>query len=266
MSSSIASGSGALLLTLLAVLLATCASGGRPGSSSERGSGASAPTPAAGTVAPGAGLAEGEANTQRLFRVRYQGPRGSGGLRLVLRLAASDRFSLAASDTLGRPVWSLGYAGGRTLVVDHRLQETCATGADVRVPEAALAPLPIEALPIVLLGRLPVAAAERDGPVDLVDGQERRWTAKLEDGRPLTWTLWSAGEPSLWWLAQPDGGVLSHRGGSQFRWRQTVVEPLAEGLELLEPPDEYPRVDCDDWDLPELRQDQPASAGDRPAE
>ncbi len=251
--------------------MASCASGGptapriEPGPESA-GAAAAADAAATARAVPGVGLAEDEANTQRLFRVRYQGPEGAGGLRLVLRLAAADRFSLAASDTLGRPVWSLGFAEERTLVVDHRRREVCATGADVRVPEAALAPLPIDMLPIVLLGRLPVAAAETDGAVDLLDRQERRWTARMAEGRPLSWTLWSAGEPSLWWLAQPDGGVLSHRGGSQFRWRQSVVEPLGAGLETLEPPDGYPEVDCDDWNLPELRQDQPASAGDRPAE
>lgn len=207
-----------------------------------------------------------ELETQRLFRVRYQGPGGSGGLKLVLRLASADRFSLAAADTLGRPVWSLGASEDETLIVDHRRKESCRTDADVRVPEAALAPLPIGMLPLVLLGRLPVAAGEADGTINLRDPQGRRWTARMDRGRPLAWTLWQSGEPALWWLAQPGGGVLSHRNGSQFRWRERVVEPLEAGHETLEPPAEYPQVDCDEWGLPELRQDQPAPAGDRPPE
>ena len=207
--------------------------------------------------------------TQRLYRVRYQGAEGGGGLRLVLRLAAADRFSLAASDSFGRAVWTLALAASETTVVDHRLSEYCATGADVRVPEAALAPLPVSMLPSVLLGRLPVSSgrAAAGDELDLVDSAGRRWTARNDEDGLASWTLWDEGEPSLWWLAQGrSGGVLSHRGGSQFRWREGAVEPLAEGAELLEPPAGYSRVDCDAWSLPQLREDQSASAGDRSPE
>ncbi len=242
----------------IAVLTLGCASGGAPRT-------APAVEPGPGSAAGDPVLADVELRSQRLFRVRYQSREGSGGLRLVLRLAATDRFSLSASDTLGRPVWSLGYADGETLIVDHKLKESCRTGADVRVPEAALAPLPIEMLPLVLLGHLPVTSEQTDGEVDLLDAQARRWTARMEDGRPLSWTLWSGGEPSLWWLAQSRGGVLSHRSGSQFRWRESVVEPLSAGAEALEPPAEYPVIDCEAWSVSEPRQDQPAPPGDRPS-
>ncbi len=208
--------------------------------------------------------------TQRLYRVRYEGDQGGGGLRLVLRLGAVDRFSLAASDSFGRAIWTLALAASETLVVDHRLAEYCATGADVRVPEAALAPLPVEMLPSVLLGRLPVSSAEAqpDDQLDLTDRDGRRWTARREQGELASWTLWDdQGEPSLWWLAQGrGGGVLSHRGGSQFRWRETASEALSPGAELLEPPAGYSLVNCDAWSLPQLREDQPAPAGGRPSD
>jgi len=160
----------------------------------------------------------------------------------------------------------LTFGSDETLVVDHRHQQFCTTGRAVRVPEAALASLPIEMLPLVLLGRLPVPAGSEaaDGELDLRDSQGRRWTARMEQGRPRSWTLWRSGEPSLWWLAQPRGGILSHRSGSQFRWREAVVESLAGGLERPGAPAEYEQVECDDWSLPELREDQPPPAGDRP--
>jgi hypothetical protein len=192
-------------------------------------------------------------DSQRLYRVRYEGPGGGGGLRLVLRVAAADRFSIAASDPFGRAVWSLSLAASETLVVDHRRAEYCTTGADVRVPEAALAPLPVGMLPSVLLGRLPVSpgASESADELELIDREGRRWTARFVGGELASWTLWDDSSPSLWWLAQGrGGGVLSHRGGSQFRWRETAAEPLAAGAEVLEPPAGYSLVDCDAWSLP----------------
>jgi hypothetical protein len=209
-------------------------------------------------------LPASELGTQRLFRVRYQGRGGGGSLKLVLRLAARDDFQLSASDPLGRAVWTLRARGEETLIIDHRRSEYCETGRSVRVPEAALASLPIEMLPLVLLGYLPVEAdGPAEGEIEVRDSTGQRWTARLEEGRPRSWMLWQGEQPSLWWLAQPRGGILSHRSGSQFRWRESVAEPLAEELGTPPPPPEYTRVECDDWSIPELREDQPASAGDR---
>ncbi len=224
-----------------------------------------APVPGdANTSVSVASIPTAELETQRLYRVRYQGPQGDGSLRLVLKLEAPDRFSIAASDTFGRAVWSLAFADSETRIVDHRAKTHCATGADVRVPEAALAPLPIGLLPSVLLGRLPVMP-ERLGEgevLDFLDSAGRRWTARIEEGEPRAWTLWRGGEPSLWWQPQgTGGGVLSHRSGSQFRWRETGNEPLATSTEPPPPPDGYPRVSCDDWGVPEPREDQPAPSG-----
>ncbi len=203
------------------------------------------PPPAAGTPAnPAAAEAR-----QRLYRVQYDGPAGHGGLRLVLRLAAPERFQIAASDSLGRAVWSLDHAPGTAALVDHRERLYCVTDSDLRMPEVALAPLPLTALPRVLAGRLPVPPPAGTDPAepDWRDGQGRRWTARLEESEPASWTLWEEGEPRLWWLRQPRGGILSHRDGSQFRWRGVVDEPLAGGsLTPFTPPDGYERGACVD--------------------
>jgi hypothetical protein len=248
--------SGSLARLLAATLLVGCAGG--------RGVALETPSPERPVGAPE--LTADDLGTQRLFRVNYRGPDGGGNLRLVLRLAAADDFQLAASDLVGRALWSLAYRGAETLIVDHRRNEYCATGREVRVPEAALAALPLEMLPLVLLGRLPVAVDERDaaaGKIDVLDSLGRRWTARLEEGAPKSWTLWRAEEPSVWWLAQPRGGILSHRSGSQFRWRESVAEALDGALEPQPPPSDYAQVECDDWSLPELREDQSAPPGDR---
>ncbi len=204
---------------------------------------------------------------QSLFRVRYQGPRGEGSLRLVLRLAAADRFQLSASDPFGRALWSFRLGGDRVLVVDHRAETFCSTSQSLRIPEVILATLPPAVLPRVLLGKLPVeppggASDSRD--LDFTDRDGNRWTATLEEGAAASWTLWENAEPKLWWIRQPKGGILSHRDGAQFRWRLTVTEPLADPELDLDIPDGYLPGACDEWDLSELREDQPAPAGDRP--
>ena len=66
-----------------------------------------------------------------------------------------------------------------------------------------------------------------------------------EDGA-ASWTLWADGRPLLWWGRQPAGGILSHREGAQFRWRETVAEPLSGDLRELTVPPDYRRGACDD--------------------
>lgn len=189
------------------------------------------------------------AGSQRLFRVSYDGPEGRGGLRLTLRLAAPGRFQVTAADGFGRALWSLdlgGESGG--LLIDHRSERWCPDAARVRVPEVALEPLPLATLPRLLLGRLPVdpAAAPRlaEGEVELIDRGGRRWTATLGPSGPTSWTLWREGEPILWWSGDGPQGVLSHRAGSQFRWRESVREPLAGDLAPLAVPPGFARGEC----------------------
>jgi hypothetical protein len=195
-------------------------------------------------------LPETELETQRLFRVRYDGPEGDGSLRMTLRLEAADRFQITAADTLGRPVWSLQADGGGLLSLNHREQTFCRAAADLRLPETALAPLPVGSLPSVLLGYLPMPpdGSENRLPdrVDYRDGGGRRWTARSNDGNLAAWTLWDADVPILWWSRQPRGGVLSHREGVQFRWREVVREPLTESVGQLLIPSDFRQETCDE--------------------
>lgn len=189
-------------------------------------------------IVPRGGIAEGvrPAAAQTLYRVRYKGPAGSGSLRLVMRLVQAERFQLQAADTFGRAVWSLDLDGDEVLMVDHRQKEACVSGGELRVPEVALRPLPLPAVARVLAGSTPLPAPPGADPADWTDEAGQRWTARWEEGSLASWTLWQSGQPQLWWSRQPRGGVLSHRDGSQFRWRQTAREELQ--------PDSYRRVEA----------------------
>ena len=173
---------------------------------------------------------------QTLYRVHYEGPEGGGGLRLVMRQVAADRFQLRAADTFGRAVWSLDLDREQVLMVDHRRKEACLAGGELRVPEVALRPLPLPAVARVLDSQVPLPAPVGADRTDWVDEAGQRWTARWEGGELASWTLWQEGEPQLWWIRQPRGGILSHRDGSQFRWRQTAREELA--------PADYRRIEA----------------------
>jgi len=201
---------------------------------------------------------------QYLYRVRYSGPAGSGGLRLVMRLGVDEEFQLQAADALGRSMWILDYRSGWVQIIDHRRQTFCQTENDLRVAEVTLETFSIQTLPRLLLGRVPVipeGVSRDDGSVDFTDASGRKWSVRTEDNQITAWTLWSQDEPILWWTRQSKGGILSHREGSQFRWRQVVEEPLDSELQLLTPPESYQQTSCDESDLPQFRQDQPPSAG-----
>ena len=183
--------------------------------------------------------------TQTLYRVRYDGPEGDGSLRLVLRQVAPDRFQLQAADTFGRAVWALDYADDTVLLLDHRREEACVAGRELRVPELALRPLPLPAVARVLAGETPLPAPPGADPADWTDEAGQRWTVRREEERLAAWTLWQAGEPQLWWTRQASGGVLSHRDGSQFRWRTTAREEIpASSYQRLEAPEGYEMGTC----------------------
>lgn len=189
----------------------------------------------------------GELEARRiLYRVRYEGPGGSGSLRLVLRQVATDRFRLQASDAFGRAVWGLDLDGEEVVLVDHRKRRACVSGKEVRVPELALRPLPLTAVPRVLSGRTPLRAPADTDESDWTDGAGQRWTSRRQGERLESWTLWQSGQPRLWWRRQPRGGVLSHRDGSQFRWRQVAQEhqPPSGYQRVVIPPD-YESGECD---------------------
>lgn len=204
-------------------------------------------------------------DAQYLFRVRYQGAAGSGSVRLILRLVRPDRFQMQAADTFGRSLWSLELWDGRTLLVDHRRGTYCADPPELAIDDIALRQFDLAALPKLLLGRLPVApsrvASSSPRRLDFRDEVDRRWRVRLSADRPVAWTMRRRGEAVLWWTDEPKGGILSHREGSQFRWRRTAVEPLPPGFRQLTPPDDYQRIPCHESDLPQLREDQPAPPG-----
>jgi len=185
------------------------------------------------------------AAARALYRVRYEGPEGAGSLRLVMRQVAADRFQLQASDAFGRAVWSLDLAGEEVLLVNHRQREACVSGSELRVPEVALRPLPLPAVARVLASQTPLAAPPAADRADWTDDAGQRWTARWEGELLASWTLWQTGEPRLWWSRQPRGGVLSHRDGSQFRWRQVTREQLLpSSYRRLEAPAEYRFGEC----------------------
>jgi hypothetical protein len=186
--------------------------------------------------------------TQNLFRVRYGGPKGAGGLRLILRLDTIDRFQLVASDVLGRAVWSMELYDQQVLLVDHSAKTYCVAGMELALPEVVLDPLPVRSLPSVLLGYLPVAVSADsvtgDARFDFTDPDNRRWTGSFEAGKPSSWMLWEEEQQVLWWTRQDKGGILSHRQGVQFRWRTVVREPLESTFERLAVPESYTRAAC----------------------
>lgn len=190
--------------------------------------------------------------TQRLYRVRYQGPEGQGSLKLTLRLERPERFQLSAADPLGRALWSLEQRSEAVRFIDHRRRVGCDLPAEIRLPQIVLANLPVRSLPLVLLGHLPsVPATPLEDPgsgrqrLEYTDAAGRRWSAVMVAGEAESWTLWKDDRPLLWWSRQPAGGILSAREGAQFRWRESVSESLSGALMPLEIPVEYEVGECD---------------------
>jgi len=224
------------------------------------------PTPAAPSGELADSAETGPAK-QHLFRVHYAGPQGSGSLRLILRLQSVDFFELATADSLGRPLWTLQLADAFTIFLDHREQIFCVSEADIRLGEVTLEMFPLTSVPRLLLGMLPIELGEgtqRGASTEYRDDQDRRWSVRTagDEDEIAAWTLWVADAPTLWWTRQGKGGILSHRDGSQFRWRQVVEEPMQSNLSRLAPPGSFRQISCDAYDLPEFRQDQSAPPGD----
>jgi hypothetical protein len=199
-------------------------------------------TAAAGSAAPWE-LPAGAVPSQRLFQGAYQGPEGSGSFRATLRLAASDRFRLDASDRFGRLLWTVAVDGPRSWWIDHRAGIWCPDLSRLVLPGLGAALVPASALPTILLGAVPARPAGESGgsaDLELRDDAGRRWTAVVEGGRLSAWTLWEGDQPLWWWRRQGEGGILSQRRGRQLRWQQVIVEPLQETLGPPTIPDGYP--------------------------
>ncbi len=191
-----------------------------------------------------------ELGQQSLFRVNYRGERGSGTLRLVLRLTAENDYQLAASDAFGRQLWNLAAEGSEARWIDFRAERWCEMGDSFALPELGLPDLPLRAIPALLLGRLPVTP--REGAVEaseVRDRRGRRWT--IAAGESPGWTLWDGEEPVLWFRVQQGEHVLSsRRDGAQLRWRRTLREPLGGSPAGGAPPATFAQGRCDEPRLP----------------
>lgn len=243
---------------LLLVVLAACGSGpAAPGPATP----ATVTGPSRSAAAPWE-IPSAAYPSQRLFRINYEGPEGDGTLKMVLRLESPERYRLTLSDRLGRTLFTvdaavdhLGGVGGMDgWLMDHRERLACRLEEGLHLEGVPLEPFAVDALPAVLLGRLPAAPEDPGavlaelsrrpaaGELDYRDRLGRRWTAQLAPAaaaRVRTWILWRGGEPALWWRSTDAGegsgggaeALLSDRlRGVQMRWKEVAREPLGERL------------------------------------
>lgn len=214
-------------------------------------------------------LADGDFPTQRLFRFRYEGPEGSGSGRLTLRLQSPQRFEIAVADSFGRAVWTLGAEAEFGLLIDHRQRTVCSLDSGVSLSRLLPGPVPLRAVPALLLGRLPVAgvsASSENGNSRVTDAAGRDWVVReADDGTLAAWTMWVDGEPAAWWQRIAGGeALLSERNeGVQLRWRQTLSEAMTDSLPALQPPVDYRPGDCSSLDLSITASEAPPLSGDR---
>ncbi len=210
-----------------------------PPSAAARGPAASPPSGLSSAAGPGEAVWQipaADLASQRLFRVRYDGPEGEVGLRLTLWLAVPDRYQLSAADLFGRAVWSLAVDGEDGLWLDHRNALYCRFAGTIELGAVPLSPFRFTALPALLLGRLPEppaapaavtaeVAAEPAG--DYMDDKGQKWSYRVSQGRLVQWTVWRQGEPVAWWNATGKEAILSQRDdGVQIRWREVVRESM----------------------------------------
>lgn len=190
--------------------------------------------------------------TQRLFRVKYDGPQGHLGFKLTVYLQGETRFRMRAADGLGRRIWELAVdENDEALWLDHRNEQYCVAASASRLAIVPLARLPLVSLPKLLLGLLPAAPAsglERDAAsVRYRDRRGQLWQGGLAGGRLEWWNLAAAGddEPAAWWRREGDESVfVDRRGEQQLRWREVVRETLVQPPAPLAIPEKYDQADC----------------------
>ncbi len=188
--------------------------------------------------------------TQRLYRIKYDGPEGRLGFKLTLYLEGESRFRMQAADSLGRKIWDLSVdETDRALWLDHRQKRYCQARGASRLGIVPLAHLPLVALPKLLLGRMPAApAADLRRSKDAVSYRDARgqlWNGALVDGRLEWWTLVAAGEAVTWWRRDGDAGIFGDRRGKvNLRWREVIREPLARPPAALGIPPRYAEGAC----------------------
>jgi len=194
-------------------------------------------------------LPAADLETQQLFRLRIRAGADEASLRLALRLRDAGRFELAASDPLGRSLWTLTIDGAVGIWRD-RDGTTCRLDPEVSRPWPRLGfGMPARDLPALLLDRLPSAPMAGDVGV-APDGRTfafedtfgRRWEGVLADGRPVSWRREVAGERPLTWTREEGGARLRVESEELFElfWRAVSREPLRLAPRLSPGPRELP--------------------------
>lgn len=188
--------------------------------------------------------------SQRLYRVKYEGPEGKLSFKLSLYLASPLHYRMQAADALGRKAWTLSLDGqGGSLWLNHREKTYCRAADANGLALVPLARLPLAALPKLLLGRLPAEPAadlRRNGEhLSFLDSRGQLWNGALRAGQVDWWSLVENGEPIAWWRREDSGGTFTHLGtAQQVRWREITREPLAQTLQSVEVPKGFAAFDC----------------------
>ena len=232
--SAVASASLALALPLGLALLTGCASAG-PANDVPRVAGSGAEP-----RLPPWEIPQAEWTTQRIVRMRYDGPQGAGVLRLALRFDTPERFQVSASDRLGRRWWELHVREDSALVLWVRERTFCRYRGDLEIPALSLGPVPAGAVAALLLLRLP--APPRDtaiwdaaggGPreLDFEDRWGRRWTATSDADGPRRWTLWRGTEPRARWSLDAAGmaRLVEPATDLELQWQQPKPAAVLRG-------------------------------------
>ena len=226
---------GSLPLLLLSLAwLSGCASAG-PGR--EAAAPAGRPVP----VAAPWEIPEADWRTQRIVRMRYEGPEGSGTLRLVLRFEDPENFHVSASDRLGRRWWDLNVRDGDALVLWVRERTFCRYAGDLEIPALSLGPVPAGAVAALLMRRLPAPPADarvweevaipgkpdRTVEIEFEDRRGRRWTTETTTAgpngwTPNRWTLWRGDHARASWNGDVKGmaRLVESDTGLELRWTQ----------------------------------------------
>jgi len=181
------------------------------------------------------GVGAEEERTQRLITLNYRGPDGDGTLKLALRMATGERFSVQGTDRLGRKWFLIAVEGEQALLLNQRDKSYCRFEGEVEILAVPLGPLSFSRLPALLLNRLPSEAVNAretaDGLWIFEDSRGRSWNARIESGALIHWALLKDGAPEVYWSQQGDLSFLSARTQDlQLRWKSSrpqslVVEP-----------------------------------------
>lgn len=189
--------------------------------------------------------------TQRLYRMRYQGPDDErAGFKLTLYLVDRAQYRMLAADSLGRKLWALDLdAEGRATWLNYRAKEFCHLGAADSLGFLPIARLPLVALPRLLLGRMPtepMASLEKyDTHLTFLDAEGQRWNGSFQDGRLQWWSQVEGEENIAWWRREEQGGSYIHRSSQQeLRWKEIVREAMAAPLVGLDIPPRFREGIC----------------------